>query len=60
MSTALEAEAAVELGLEVAAISCVTNRAAGLTDAHLDHAEVLVNAKLGVHQLAQLLGELIK
>ncbi|MCE9564700.1 MAG: purine-nucleoside phosphorylase [Planctomycetes bacterium] len=60
MSTALEAEAAAELGMEVAAISCITNKAAGLSAAPLDHTEVLVNAKLAVDQLAALLGELIK
>jgi len=60
MSTALEAEAAAELGMEVAAISCITNKAAGLSEAPLDHKEVLVNAKLAVERLAELIGELIK
>lgn len=60
MSTALEAEAAAELGLEVAAISCVTNKAAGLGAGTLDHAEVLVNAKLAVERLAGLLVALVK
>jgi purine-nucleoside phosphorylase len=59
MSTALEAEAAAELGMEVAAISCVTNRAAGLSAEVLDHKEVLVNAKLAVGRLGDLIGELI-
>ncbi len=59
MSTALEAEAAAKLGLEVAAISCITNKAAGLGTTALDHAEVLVNAKLAVQQLAQCIGRLI-
>ena len=36
MSTAKEAEAAAERGLEVAALSCITNRAAGLADRPLD------------------------
>lgn len=40
MSTAVEAEAGVELGLEVAAISCITNKAAGLAAGALAHAEV--------------------
>lgn len=60
MSTALEAEAAADLGLEVAALSCVTNRAAGLSAAPLDHAEVLVNAKGGVERLAARLESLIQ
>jgi purine-nucleoside phosphorylase len=59
MSTAMEAEAAAELGLEVAAISCITNRAAGLSSAPLDHAEVLVNAKLAVERLGELLSRLV-
>lgn len=59
MSTAMEAEEAARLGLEVAAISCITNKAAGLGDAALDHAEVLVNAKLAVARLGELLGPLI-
>jgi len=55
MSTALEAEAAAELGLEVAAISCIANKAAGLSPGSLDHAEVLANAKLAVERLWVLL-----
>ncbi len=47
MSTALEVEAAAELGLEVAGISCVTNKAAGgLSAAPLDHEEVLDTAEM--------------
>lgn len=41
MSTALEAMAARHLEAEVLGISLVTNMAAGVTDAPLDHAEVL-------------------
>jgi purine-nucleoside phosphorylase len=59
MSTALEAETAAELGLEVAAISCVTNRAAGLSAEVLDHKEVLVNARLAVGRLGGLIGKLV-
>ncbi len=40
MSTAVEAETAANLGLEVAAISCITNKAAGLSAGGLAHAEV--------------------
>jgi purine-nucleoside phosphorylase len=60
MSTAMEADTAAELGLEVAAISCVTNRAAGLGTGALDHAEVLANAKLAVERLAGVIGRLVK
>jgi purine-nucleoside phosphorylase len=59
MSTAMEAEAAVKLGMEVAAISCITNKAAGLSDGPLDHKEVLDNAKLAVERLAGLLADLV-
>jgi purine-nucleoside phosphorylase len=59
MSTALEAEAAAELGLEVAGLSCITNKAAGLTSRPLDHAEVLTNARLVVQRLAHVLDRLI-
>ena len=59
MSTATEAEEAARWGLEVAAISCITNKAAGLGDATLDHTEVLVNAKLAVQRMGELLGKLI-
>ncbi|MDY3554124.1 purine-nucleoside phosphorylase [Gemmata sp. JC717] len=60
MSTALEAEAAAARGLEVAAISCVTNKAAGIGGTSLDHAEVLTNAALAVDRLGALLGALIR
>jgi purine-nucleoside phosphorylase len=59
MSTAREAEAAAALGMEVAAISCITNRAAGLSDTRLDHAEVLANARLAVERLGEVLAKLI-
>lgn len=60
MSTAVEAEAAAELGLEVAAISCVTNAAAGLGTGLLNHAEVLDNAKLGIQQLGTILSHIVR
>jgi purine-nucleoside phosphorylase len=41
MSTAREIEDAARLGMECAAISCITNRAAGLTPNPLSHEEVL-------------------
>lgn len=40
MSTACEALAATHAGLDVCAISCITNMAAGILDVKLDHAEV--------------------
>src|SRR5262249_7896017 len=44
MSTAAEADMAVSLGVEGAALSGVTNKAAGLAAGTLDHAEVLPHA----------------
>jgi purine-nucleoside phosphorylase len=41
MSTAREAETAVELGLACTALSCITNRAAGLGPGRILHDEVL-------------------
>jgi len=41
MSTVPEATLASAAGLEVAALSCITNHAAGVTDQPLGHAEVL-------------------
>jgi len=59
MSTAREAEAATMLGLEAAAVSCVTNHAAGIGGAPLDHAEVVRNARLAADRLAALLGAVV-
>jgi purine-nucleoside phosphorylase len=44
MSTVPEAIAARQLGLDVLGISCLTNLAAGLTSAALDHRDVLETA----------------
>lgn len=59
MSTAREAEAAAALGLEAAAVSCVTNHAAGIGREPLDHAEVVRNARLAADRLAALLGAVV-
>jgi purine-nucleoside phosphorylase len=55
MSTAREVEAAHQLGLECAAISCITNRAAGLTGARLTHDEVLANSRKQAARLGDLI-----
>lgn len=55
MSTAFEAETAAGLGLEVAAVSCITNKAAGLSCGPLDHAEVLANAARPAERISELL-----
>jgi purine-nucleoside phosphorylase len=41
MSTVAEAAEAARLGMEVMGISCITNRAAGLSEAPLNHADVI-------------------
>jgi purine-nucleoside phosphorylase len=54
MSTVPEAIVARQCGLRVAAVSCITNRAAGLGAARLSHAEVLATAER-VRNLAAVL-----
>lgn len=54
MSTAVEVEAAVALGMRCAAVSCITNKAAGLGEGPLDHTEVLANAAAQTGRLADL------
>jgi purine-nucleoside phosphorylase len=55
MSTAREVERAMELGMECAAVSCITNQAAGLGTGPLDHSEVLAAAAAQVGRLAGLI-----
>jgi purine-nucleoside phosphorylase len=55
MSTAREAQAGCERGLECAAVSLITNRAAGLSAAPLSHGEVLTTAAAQLGRLADLL-----
>jgi len=55
MSTTREALRAAELGLKVAAISCIANRAAGLSAEPLSHKEVLHVVAAASANLAQLL-----
>lgn len=55
MSTAREIEAAHAAGLECAAISLITNRAAGLSDTPLSHEEVLATAAATAARLGNLL-----
>jgi len=59
MSTALEAIAAREAGLEVLGISLVTNAAAGMSGAPLDHAEVLAAGRAAATRVGSLLAGLI-
>jgi purine-nucleoside phosphorylase len=61
MSTAREIEAACELGLKCAAISCITNRAAGLADGTvITHLDVLRTAAASCEQLANLIEAFIE
>jgi purine-nucleoside phosphorylase len=55
MSTAHEAQTAADAGLECAAVSLITNRAAGLTTGPPSHAEVLAVAAAAAGRLADLL-----
>ncbi|MBO0821999.1 MAG: purine-nucleoside phosphorylase [Nocardiopsaceae bacterium] len=59
MSTALEAIAARHLGAEVLAISLVTNPAAGLSTAPLDHGEVVAAAEASASRIGGLLAGLL-
>jgi purine-nucleoside phosphorylase len=59
MSTACEIEAAAALGLECAAISCVTNRAAGLSATPLSHKEVLFHSERQATRLGDLLEQFL-
>jgi purine-nucleoside phosphorylase len=55
MSTAREVQAAFDSGLECAAVSCITNKAAGLSAAPLNHEEVLAVAAGQSENLGNLL-----
>jgi purine-nucleoside phosphorylase len=59
MSTAREVEAGREAGLECAAVSCITNRAAGLSDGPIHHGEVLTTAAAQSARLANLLEQFL-
>ncbi|MBF6172497.1 purine-nucleoside phosphorylase [Nocardia blacklockiae] len=55
MSTVLEAIACRAAGVQVLGISLVTNLAAGVTGAHLSHAEVLAEGQAAAPRLGKLL-----
>ncbi|HET8620394.1 MAG TPA: purine-nucleoside phosphorylase [Acidimicrobiales bacterium] len=59
MSTVWEAIAARHLGLEVLALSLVTNLAAGLSAAPLDHAEVLDAGRAAAERMGDLLAAVV-
>lgn len=59
MSTTLEAIAARQAGMEVLGLSLVTNLAAGISGAPLDHAEVLEAGRAAATRMGHLLGALL-
>jgi len=59
MSTVPEVIAARQMGMKVLAISCVTNMAAGMTDATINHEEVLEIGKKISGQFKALLREVV-
>jgi purine-nucleoside phosphorylase len=59
MSTVLEAIAAREAGLEVLGISLVTNLAAGITGAPLNHEEVLEAGRASAARMGALLADVL-
>ncbi len=60
MSTALEAIAARQSGLEVLGISLVTNLAAGISDTPLDHAEVLAAGRAAAQPCGRMLADVVR
>lgn len=60
MSTALEAIVARSLGMEVLAISLVTNLAAGMSGSPLNHAEVLEAGRAAATRMGDLLAGVIR
>ena len=55
----LEAIAAREARMEVLGISLVTNLAAGISDAPLDHTEVLEAGRAAASRMGDLLGRIV-
>ncbi len=60
MSTALEAIAAREAGVEVLGISLVTNLAAGVGEGPLNHEEVLATGRAAAQRCGTLLAEVVR
>lgn len=59
MSTVPEATVARHCGMNVLAISCITNVAAGLTSAEINHSEVMAVGERAGKQLAELIVRVI-
>jgi purine-nucleoside phosphorylase len=60
MSTTREVSAAAARGMRCAAISCITNRAAGLSEQLIKHEEVLATTQLQSDRLAGLIDDLLR
>lgn len=60
MSTVLEVIAARHMGMKAAVVSLVTNAGAGVTDAELDHQEVIDAGKVAAGNVQKLLGALLR
>ena len=60
MSTALEAIAAREAGMEILGISLVTNLAAGMSGEPLNHAEVLEAGRAAAQRMGALLAQVVR
>lgn len=60
MSTAREIQAGYDLGIECAAVSCITNRAAGLSQAPINHEEVLTTAGAQAQRQSDLLDRFLR
>ena len=59
MSTALEAIAARQSGMEILGLSLVTNLAAGISGEPLDHAEVLEAGRAAAERMGDLLTSIV-
>ena len=59
MSTVPEAIVARHMGLEVLGISCITNMAAGISDAPINHEEVIATGDAVRETFAELLRRVI-
>jgi purine-nucleoside phosphorylase len=59
MSTAREVQQGFELGMACAAVSCITNKAAGLSTGTINHEEVLTTANAQGERLTALLERLL-
>ncbi len=60
MSTVHEVTLAAEMGCEAASISCITNRATGLSEKPLTHAEVTEVADVGARSIERILDRLFE